>query len=99
MTPIIPRIMMMIIIYYYDDDGDEMIDTHNHMISFQTDAFLTQHMADFIYIYIFKYFLAMLKNGWVLCSFSLLDVSRQFFFLYFSYPLVICYIAIENGHL
>lgn len=53
MTPIIPRIMMMmIIIYYYDDDGDEMVDTHNHMISFQTDAFLTQHMADFIYIYL-----------------------------------------------
>ena len=87
MTPIIPRIMMMmIIIYYYDDDGDEMVDTHNHMISFQTDAFLTQHMADFIYIYIFKYFLAMLKNGWVLCSFSLLDVSRQFFFFVFFIP-------------
>ena len=75
--------MMMIIIYYDDDDDDddddEMVDMHNHMISFQTDAFLTQHMADF-FRYIFeKYLLAMLKNGWVLCSFSLLDVSRQFF--------------------
>ena len=32
-----------------DDDEDETVDTSNDMISFQTDAFLTQHMAELKY--------------------------------------------------